>query len=106
MGLVFFIQFLMVSNSIIFSKVISDETGIIGSSSSNIVSKLQSYSLFNVVRRFVANHLLLEHCAFLFLISLFCIINQIEFGLWFLVIHAGFTLVYILLASGLQLKNK
>jgi phosphatidylglycerophosphate synthase len=106
MGLVFFIQFLMVSNSIIFSQAISDKNMIIGSSSSKVVKKLRSYSLFMVVYQFIVTHLLLEHCAFLFLISLFCLMDQIEFGLWFLVIHAGLTLAYILLLSVFQLKQK
>ena len=55
------------------------------------------------VRIFIGKHLLLEHCAFLFIVSFFAVINQMEWGLWFLVFHAFLTFVYITIISGISI---
>jgi len=103
MGLVFFIQFSMVMNSIIYR----ESNAYNNSSGKGPLHKkakmINSFLLLNKVRKFVGKHLLLEHCAFLFIVSFFAVINQMEWGLWFLVFHAFLTFVYITIISGISI---
>jgi len=103
MGLVFFIQFSMVMNSIIIteSKAYSKRGDNNPLNEKNRIIK--NIPLLYKVKNFIGKHLLLEHCAFLFIVSFFAVINQSEFGLWFLVFHALLTLVYIIITSGMSI---
>ena len=101
MGLVFFIQFSMVMIS-----VINRESETINNSGDNNPSRnriIKNISLFFRIKNLIGKHLLLEHSTFLFSVSLFCLINQTQFGLWFLTLHALLTLVYIVITTCIRL---
>ena len=100
MGLVFFIQFSMVINSVIFSESKTNSKSNIEKSYRKKIKNNKNLLSINKVIKFIGEHLLLEHCAFLFIVSFFAVINQTEYGLYFLVFHAIFTLVYIIITSG------
>lgn len=105
MGLVFFIQFSMVINSIIFSESKTNSNSNFKNSFQGKIKINKKISLINKVRRFIGKHLLLEHCAFLFIVSFFSIINRTEFGLWFLTLHALSTIFYITITSYYKIKH-
>ena len=101
MGLVFFIQFSMVMNSVIIR-----ESETINNSGDNNPSRnriIKNISLLFRIKNLFGKHLLLEHSTFLFSVSLFCLINQTQFGLWFLALHALLTLVYIVITTCIRL---
>jgi len=103
MGLVFFIQFSMVMNS-----VINRESETINNSGDNNPSRnrIKNISLLFRIKNLIGKHLLLEHSTFLFSVSLFCLINQTQFGLWLLTLHALITLLYIVITSGVKILKR
>lgn len=104
MGLVFFIQFSMISNSVIFAKLKRQHKDIQGSDK-EVKKKSHQVFFLKKIAKFTGRHLLLEHCAFLFLISFFAIINKLFIGLWFITIHALFTKLFIITRSVYKLKK-
>ena len=105
MGFVFFIQFSMVMNSIIVTESKACSKRGDNNPLNEKKRKMKIIQFMNKVRKVFGIHLLLEHCTFLFLVSLFCIINQTQFGLFFLTLHAFITLVYIIITSILIIRN-
>jgi phosphatidylglycerophosphate synthase len=104
MGLVFFIQFSMVVNSNIISECENTNKNNPNKQSENILKKYQKNSLINKVRKIIDLHLLLNHCAFLMIVTFFSLINQLEFGLWFITVYAFLTFIYIIISSGLKIQ--
>ena len=105
MGFVFFIQNSMLSNYRLFNKL--ENSGVIGNNSNIKIGKgkiISKKSLINTARIFIGKHFLLEHSTFLFLVSLFVLFDEIEFGIWFLVFHALLTILYITITSALKLS--
>ena len=101
MGLVFFIQFSMVMNSVIIR-----ESETINNSGDNNPSRnriIKNISLLFRIKNLIGNHLLLEHSTFLFSVSLFCLINQTQFGLWFLTFYALLTFIYVMITGGMRI---
>lgn len=105
MGLVFFIQFSMLSNSVIFAEmkkdksrqpVVLDREKEIEQTSSGIKKLVQ----------FVGRHLLLEHCTFLLIVSIFALLNKLQLGLYLLTLHAGGSMLFIVGSSIYKLKSK
>ena len=94
MGLVFFIQFIMILND---TKL---NTGTITKSNNNARNDINNnhrgfiWSLKRSIRSTIA-HNLLAHSQFLILVSVFACFNILYFGLWLLVIHAFITLIVI-----------
>ena len=105
MGLVFFIQFSMVMYSIIFTE--SKAYNKSGKKNPLHEKKriIKIIPLKEKIIKFIGKHLLLEHCAFLFIVSFFVVINWVEFGLWFLTLHALCTMFYIIISGCFKLKH-
>ena len=106
MGLVFFIQFSMVSNSVIFKLIKDNNSNVSKIDDKTVRGSISKKSLFNVIRKFISMHLLLEHCTFLFMVSLVAFLNRIYLGLLFLAFHAFFSLLFISIIVGIKLKLK
>ena len=105
MGLIFFIQFSMIMNSIIFVEAKRDKGDTNIFEKSHRQDQNNHSSFLHMVRKIIGRHLLLEHSTFLFLISLFCVIDQTELGLLFITIHALFTKLYIIFSGIYKLRN-
>ena len=103
MGLVFFIQFSMLVNSIIYTELKTNNYSNVNNSQYQKTKIIKNMPFIGKVRKFIGMHLLLEHSTFLFIISLFAVINRTELGLWFLTLYAVITLVYIIITSGTRM---
>ena len=103
MGLVFFIQFSMVMNSIIHRESEKNNKSDRNNLFYEKKEMIKNIPLFYKVKKIISKHLLLEHCTFLFFVSFFVIINQIEWGLWFLVCHAFLTYLYVTVITGIRI---
>ena len=103
MGLIFFVQISIISNSIILTKLEKEEKH---TQQPNKTDR-KNFGLVCIskeILKFIGKHLLLEHCTFLVLISFFAIINRLFIGLWFITIHAGLTLIFITATSLYKLR--
>jgi phosphatidylglycerophosphate synthase len=99
MGSVFLSQLIMILN---FSEKFFSTSRLGGSSYLNFQKKKISF-IFKIVF-FFRNHLSYQHNTFLFLISFFAIINQIEFGIYFLTIHSLFSLLLSITINFLRIR--
>ena len=99
MGIVFSNQFVMVLNETIFSK--SRTGGSYLLENQNQKSRI-NFFLYSV--NFYRAHLSLQHNTFLFLVSFFAITNQLVFGIYFLTIHGGISLILAIFANFLRIK--
>jgi len=104
MGLVFFIQNSMLANKIFFDDIIRKSTGAKESSKAGMGERFNYFSL-KTIAKLIGRHLLLEHCTFLFLLSLFAFVNCISAGLWVLTIHAALTLIFIFTSNLYQFRK-
>jgi phosphatidylglycerophosphate synthase len=97
MGFNFFIQFIMLLNDNAFKKV--------RRSNENIVNAFELSDQKMIINPFIKtimffrNHLSLQHNTFLFLVSLFSILNMLVFGLIFITIHGLVSLVISILVN-------
>jgi len=106
MGLVFFIQFLMLLNSIIFTELKTNNQSNVNNSQYQKTKIINNMPFIGKVRIFIGKHLLLEHCAFLFFVSLFSVINQAQLGLWFITLHAFSTIIYAISSSYYKIRHQ
>ena len=101
MGLIYLIQYSMAANNRIYksakNKVETENKKIRNDFS-------QKIPLIKQFHNFFQQHLLLEHCTFLFLVSVFCFIDKIEIGLYVLLFHGLITYLYIILFGFMILR--
>lgn len=106
MGTIFFIQFFMIMNKNIYNDI--NNNLIVDTSNSGKSIHFQhiadKYKLFNNIRYFISTHLMLEHCTFLFIVSVFCVLNMTQLALWFLVIFSIVNIIYTTMNVGLRLS--
>ena len=104
MGLIFFIQFLMVSNSIIFKDEVNSKTSF-GKRRESDNSKPKRMLLLNNIRQVIGKHFLMEHCTFLLIVSIFAVLYKTYLCLWLLAFHSFLTFVYIFIHNIYKLKR-
>ena len=98
MGSVFLSQLIMILN---FSEKFFSLSRSGGSSYLNCQKKISF--IFKIVF-FFRKHLSYQHNTFLFMISFFAIINQIELGIYFLTIHSLFSLLLSITINFLRIR--
>lgn len=107
MGLLFLVQFFMLSASIIMKEHISSKnettSTLFDGKQDNVKSTKQS--ILKRIWTFVGRHLLLEHVTGLLIITIFIVLNQIGLSIWILTIHAFLTLLYIIISNVIKLKR-
>jgi len=104
MGFVFFIQFVMVVNDTLLKTEKKDMYKNITLQEQNKIHTFV-FRLIKGVTKTIFQHCTLGHSVFLFLISLFAVLNKLYFGLWFLIIHAGLTLMLIITRTFFRLHQ-
>jgi phosphatidylglycerophosphate synthase len=93
MGLVFFIQFVMILNHTLLKVTLENDE-----KKNNYKKTGGKRLLLNLLKKLgqlLQRHCILGHSAFLLEISIFACFNALYFGLWFLFIHALITLMLI-----------
>jgi len=104
MGLVFSIQNSMLANKVFFDDINKKSNESAYCDKEKVAKNLNYFSL-KAINRFIGKHLLLEHCTFLFLLSLFTFFNRIGLGLVVLTIHAALTMIFIVLSNLYQFRK-
>jgi phosphatidylglycerophosphate synthase len=102
MGINFYIQFIMVLNDYLFK--VNRTANIELINSSNKIRSISS-SLIGRIIIFYRAHISLQHSQFLVLISLFLLLNQLEFGLYFITIHGLISLLLSMIINFIKIKN-
>jgi phosphatidylglycerophosphate synthase len=103
MGLVFFIQFVMILNHTLLKVTLENDE-----KTNNYKRADGKRILLNLLKKLgqlLQRHFILGHSAFLLLISVFACLNSLYFGLWFLFIHALITLVVIVAHTFYRLRQ-
>ena len=107
MGFLFAIQMLMVMNNHIFNlakhspSVNSND----GKEEDCEGKGNNSRLVLKSITSFIMTHMTLGHSAFLFIVSLFAVLNRLQFALWFLVVHATLTLSLMVVINFYRLRN-
>ena len=105
MGSVFFIQFFMLLGSLIMKELLAVGVQIPEIKDNKEVPLATKKKFLKSMWIFTGKHLLLEHCTFLFIVTVFVVLNEVDIGLWFLTIHALLTIIYILINNVVKLIN-
>ena len=97
MGSVFVSQIIMILNS-------SEKHFYFSRTGSSYLNYQKRFSFIYKIIHFYRKHLSYQHNTFLFLISFFAIVDQIEFGIYFITIHCLISLFLSIIITFLKLK--
>lgn len=103
MGIFFLIQIIMLHNNTSFTKIDCLDNSIV--INKNLDNKGGKVSILRIISKNFIRPLLLNHSGFLFLTSIFAMINLLRIGLYILSLYSILTFIYIVLYNFYVIKT-